>query len=102
MKITKRQRMAIIKMAIDYIRSDGNHYLCNALSRAIQNTFHVSTRYSPEKIREYIPRFKQETAIKHFHAMGSFAWWFTDTEGKKLRLRFLRYLLTGKLPKVRK
>jgi hypothetical protein len=98
MKITKKQRTEIIKKAgKNLIEWD---YLCISLALAISSVLDVD--YIPEitNIQEYFPKFDKSTAIKYFHARNEYTWW--DSRDRQTRLRFLRYLLTGKLSKVRK
>jgi hypothetical protein len=98
MKITKKERREIIKRSIADVKA-GDTYLCYILSKNIKI---VKTGYYPPfycAIRGFIPEFKQTTAVKHFNAHRLPAWWDTQASGQRNRLRFLNYLLTGKLPK---
>ena len=98
MKITKKQRTAIIKTARKEL--DEWTYLCIALSSAIQKTLNVNCYSDTDDVQKYFPKFERSTAIRYFHGRDQYAWW--KKTDKHNRLRFLRYLLTGKLPKVRK
>lgn len=98
MKISEEQRRAIIKEAIVTLKSGEQPFLCCALSAAIGSILSVKFLRSSKFIRKYIPEFKQSTAIEYFYGCGDFAWWGIQRKDKKSRLRFLRYLLTGKLP----
>lgn len=106
MKITKKQREAIIKKAI----KQQPYFLCNSLRNAIEDILHVEISFLDryKEIRKYIPKFKYRTAVKYFNANGTIdaPWWNTKgsvsdsrTQDSKNRLAFLNYLLTGKLPK---
>jgi hypothetical protein len=98
MKITKKQRERIIKSAIKKIKSGEENYLCYALGDSIGEIIPESELvYGEEAIRQYLPKFKNEIALKHFNAIGHTLWWYSDD--KKNPLAFLNYLLTGKLPK---
>jgi hypothetical protein len=98
MKITKKQRKEIITQAKTELKQQD--YLCIALSSAIADVLGVCCYSDIKDIQEYFPRFKKLTAIIHFHAKDEHAWW--GKGDKQNRLRFLRYLLNGKLPKVKR
>jgi hypothetical protein len=101
MKVTRKQKEEIIKIAIK-LQPD---FLCHTLSYGIQQVLKVDCPSDPIAIQKYIPEFRRSVAIKHFSATRSVVWWDTSpydergTADSRNRLRFLRYLLTGKLPK---
>jgi hypothetical protein len=98
MKITKKQRKAIIKEAKNELVVW--RYLCPSLSSAIANILGVYYPADIIYIRRIFPEFKRTTAVKYFNAKNEYAWW--RGSDKRNRLRFLNYLLNGKLPKVKK
>jgi hypothetical protein len=98
MKITQKQRNAIIKQAIKNVKV-GQRFLCVILARIINDSFHIGYKPAPKNIQKYIPEFKNSTAVKYFNGKNQYTWWGTHVEDQKNRLKFLNYLLTRKLPK---
>ena len=105
MKITKQQREKVIKEIMKQVKEANmwDIFLCMAFSRKLNETIDGTYNVSPRMIQKYIPRFKQSTAKKYFKANGHFAWWGLGKKKNRIQcLKFLRYLLTGKLPIKRK
>ena len=101
MKYTRKQKEAVIKEAIRCIRNSKAAGLCWAISLGMDSVhpFERMHMVSISTILEIFPRFDREIAVEYFKAneYGGF-WW----ENKiKTRIRFLQYLLDGKLPKKR-
>jgi hypothetical protein len=102
MKITKKQKERIIEKAIEILKRV-NYGMCWAITQAL-NPRHRSIFPRTElKIQETFPLFEREIAVKYFNAKPIDLWWY-DNSRKSLecRIAFLNYLLTGKLPKVKK
>jgi hypothetical protein len=106
MKITKRQRNKIIRYAIE----KQPDFLCNSLRIAIKDILKVDIKFENryKEIQKYIPEFKYSTAKKYFDTNADIKgpWWnsgnsihLPGTIDNINRLKFLNYLLTGKLPK---
>ncbi len=102
MKITKKQREAIIKKVISLINSGKEEFLCIAFGDVISEMLSIGYSDARFHIKRFIPEFKKTIAIKHFNAKynkGYSVWWLDEKTSKQNRLNFLDYLLTGKLPK---
>ncbi len=98
MKITKKQREKIIKEAIIILKRD-KLGMCWALTRAIYPKWQHMSAMRIIKIQKYFPLFNRETAVKYFGARDIGVWWFLSTK-QNIRIKFFRYLLNGKLPKI--
>jgi hypothetical protein len=98
MKITKKQRKKIIMEAITKVKN-GHMFLCIILAGIIRDKHTGRYMPKPQDIQKYIPEFKNSIAVKHFNAERKFYWWGMREKDQRNRIRFLRYLLTGKLPK---
>jgi len=99
MKISKKQHDEIINIAMNEIRSGNLNFLCIALALAINTVLNENYDSQIRAIKRYIPEFKQSVAIKYFHAHRTYTWWGSTEKDRKTRIRFLRYLKNGKLPK---
>ena len=99
MKITLKQKRKIIREAIKELKLDET-YLCHILGEAIEKVLGIQkdSVYQYKSVQKYIPKFQKSVAIKYFNAKRHYVWWETDEVGQALRLAFLKYLLTGKLP----
>ena len=98
MKITDKERKEIIKEAIAQVKG-GTHFLCCIFATILMDRYNIKYHNKPKDIQKYIPNFKNSTAVKYFSAKRGFCWWEMEEKDQRNRLRFLRYLLTGKLPK---
>lgn len=101
-EITLKQKEKIIKRA--KIELEEWDFLCVAINRAIRYVTGTSDNTNLREIKKIFPRFLRSIARKHFHAHERGSSWWGEMHGreKKLRLQFLDYLLTGKLPKKSK
>jgi hypothetical protein len=95
MKVTQEQKEAIIKRAKAELKEW--EYLCIALSNAIDDILGIECCGSAAEIKKVFPRFTNRNAVQYFGGRRKYSWW---TRGQyRLRLLFLDYILTGKLPK---
>ncbi len=98
MKLTKKQKEEIIKEAIARLERHSLSGICWAITDSLRPG---NSRFTPlphAVIKKVFPRFKRETAVKYFHATDQSLWWWNETN-VKIRVKFLQYLLDGKLPK---
>jgi hypothetical protein len=99
-RLTKAQRKEVISQAIVRIKKGKDQYLCYAFSKSLANVLKLN--FIPSNvgvIQRYIPEFKNSMARKYFGARRGSGWWDIETKDKKMRLKFLRYLLNNKLPR---
>jgi hypothetical protein len=101
MEITRKQKEEIIKRAKKDIVNGRFHFLCPALGDAIEIVTGTEIDSWFKDIKKIFPRFSQKTAFKYFGAREHFICWWSGQE-IKLRIKFLNYLLDGKLPKRNK
>lgn len=104
-RYTLTQKKVIIQKAIKILK-EKNDGMCWAITEALHGKIDKYFFLPTDEIVKIFPRFQRDTAIEYFGANNNMesVWWYKGSHhGSKKALQhrvdFLRYLITGKLPK---
>lgn len=96
-KISVTEQLAIIRLAKANIQNYEMDIrltgLCSHLEEALNELIGDQEEFAYDYLREFIPLFTQENAIKHAHARSDYAfWWELNKENIANRVLFLDWM----------